>query len=150
MTTIGQTDEEQDARASLTPQNAPASAPSSKNTRFEITPETDLNQLAHCNVRRKRIEVLVEFGRRILEEFPNTPPQVLARMLFQKAMDLWEVQTRTAKGYLRRVMPRMEEMRASSSRFRPVPSQQAEDYARTRDYVELLRQSSTHDGQEES
>ncbi|MGB9023187.1 MAG: hypothetical protein WCC94_07110 [Candidatus Bathyarchaeia archaeon] len=150
MTTNRETYEEQGARAPSTPESPPASAPSDKGMCSEITAETDLNQFVHCNVRSKRIDVLTEVGRRVLEEFPNIAPERLGKVIIQKAMDLWEVRDRTAKDYLRRVMPRLEKMRSSSSSFRPMLNEQGEDYARIRNYVELLRQNPTHDRQEES
>jgi hypothetical protein len=117
---------------------------------IEITPETELTQFKTCKIRRKRIEVLAEAGRRILETHPNLPFDLLQKTLVQMAQDLWEVQPRWAKDYARRVMPRLEKMRSSSSSFRPGLNKQGEDYARARDYVELLRQNPTHDRQEES
>jgi hypothetical protein len=148
MTTNRQTCGKQVCAHSLSPLDNALSKPLPANE--TIDSETDLNQFSSCNVRRKRIEVLVEVGRRILEESPNIPPASLAKALIQKAMDLWEVQPRTAKDYLRRVMPRLEKIRSSSIAHQHGLNDESEDYARTRDYVDLLRQNPTHDGQEES
>jgi hypothetical protein len=117
---------------------------------IEITAETELTQFRACKVRRKRIEVLAEAGRRILESHPNMPFDLLQKLLVQMAQDLWEVQPRWAKDYSRRVMPRLEKMRTPSSGLRIDLNDQGEDYARTRDYVKLLRQNSLHDGRGES